>query len=601
MRLLPAPSAAGAGVSGGTTQAAAQAPQTPAQPGGTISQTVFPPIQRVRSYTAYLYLRVPEGAGEVTVALKGVGAKQETTFAQAVLTVQKSLWLRQAVPLEIPEGALAKGEAARFVITHSGGGPVDVDQCELYPKDSLLGMDREVVLRARELHVPVLRYPGGNFASGYHWQDGINRHEQRPTRRNPAWGGVESNHFGTNEFIRLCRLIGAEAQITVNAGDGTPEEAAAWVQYCNAFPRNRYGMLRATNGSPEPYDVRLWEIGNELYGGWQIGHTDPDGNAARFVRFRDAMLKADPHIALIATGKGEEFTPDGLKRDRDWNEHLLRAALANGGSAPDYLSLHPLVPLPADLDRLPYSDQYESAMAFPTFFDAQMVPDLMHLITSLEGPEPKTRLALTEWGIIVGGRDWQRSPNHDTLSGAIFNALMLNAMLRNSDWVTLANMTALLHGGGIKKPRGVVIVDPQYWTQQLYTVSHPHTPVETTTVGPGREVPARGFLPAVANVPDVDVAAALSEDGKSLIVYAVNRHLTEARPLQLDVSGFAVSSVSGTLLTASDPKARNTIDQPAAVAPHPFPTPAWPAAPAGRWQVTLPPHSLAVFTLQKKG
>jgi alpha-N-arabinofuranosidase len=568
--------------------------------GSALEQTVPLPSHRTRNYTGYLYARAPEGKGEITVALQGIGPKAGRVFAQAALPVENATWRKFAVSLVLPEGALAKGERARFVVMHAGGGPVDIDQCELFPKDNLLGMDPDVIKKAREWHIPALRYPGGNFASGYHWQDGIFRREQRPTRRNPAWGGVEPNHFGTNEFIRFCRLIGAQPQITVNAGDGTPEEAAAWVEYCNAPPgRSKYGLMRATNSSPEEYEVGLWEIGNELYGGWQIGHTDAAGNAARFVRFRDAMLQADPDIHLIATGKGDEFTPEGLQRNRIWNERLLRAALANGRPAPDYLSLHPLVPLPYDLEKATYAEQYESAMAQPTFLSDRMLPDLAALITAIEGPHAKTRLAVTEWGLIVGGPKWRDSPNHDTQAGAVFNALTLNAFLRNSDWVTLANMTALLHGGGIKKVNGVVIVDPQFWTQKLYTDSRPHTPVATTTTGPGRDVPARGFLPAVVNVPDVDVAAALTADARTLVVYAVNRHRTEARPLRLEVAGFAAASLSATLLTASDPQARNTLDKPDNVAPRPFPTPAWPAA-NGDWRVSLPPHSLALFTLSAK-
>lgn len=569
-------------------------------PGGILAQAVPLPSHRTRNYTGYLYARVPEGKGEITVALQGIGPKAGQVFVQAALPVEKAAWRKFAVPLVLPGGALAKGERARFVITHAGGGPVDIDQCELFPKDNLFGMDPDVIQKARVWHIPVLRYPGGNFASGYHWQDGVNRREQRPTRRNPAWGGVEPNHFGTNEFLRFCRLIGAQPQITVNAGDGTPEEAAAWVEYCNApSGRSKYGLMRAANGSPEPYEVGLWEIGNELYGGWQIGHTDAEGNAARFVRFRDAMLQADPDIHLIATGKGDEFAPDGLQRDRVWNERLLRAAIADGRTAPDYLSIHPLVPLPSSLEKASYAEQYESAMAQPTFLSDRMLPDLAALITDVEGPKAKTRIAATEWGLIVGGPRWGESPNHDTQAGAVFNALTLNAFLRNSDWVTLANMTALLHGGGIKKVNGVVIVDPQYWTQKLYTDSRPHTPVETTTTGPGRDVPARGFLPAVVNVPDVDVAAALTADAQTLVVYAVNRHQTEARPLRLEVAGFEAASLSATLLAASDPQARNTLDRPDNVAPRPFPTPAWPAA-NGDWQVSLPPHSLVLFTLTAK-
>ena len=181
----------------------------------------------------------------------------------------------------------------------------------------------------------------------------------------------------------------------------------------------QWARLRAANGHTAPYNVRTWEIGNELYGDWQIGHTDPAGIATRFAAFRDAMRTVDPTIRIIATGKGDAFTGAGLERDRDWNDALLTAANANKGAAPDYLSIHPLVPLPGGLGALPYDAQYESAMAHPTFFSDTFLPMLTRQITAIEGPNPRSRIAVTEWGLIVGGNDWQKSPNHDTLAGAI--------------------------------------------------------------------------------------------------------------------------------------------------------------------------------------
>jgi alpha-N-arabinofuranosidase len=420
----------------------------------------------------------------------------------------------------------------------------------------------------------------GNFSSGYRWRDGIGLRLMRPTRANPAWAGVEPNHFGTDDFLRFSQLIGAVPHIGVNAGNGTPEEAAAWVRY--------------VNGSK--FRVPIWEIGNELYGGWQIGHTDAKGNAERFVRFRAAMLEADPRIKIIATGKGDELLPEGLKRNREWNEAVLRAAEANGGKLPQWISIHPLVSLPGDLAGNSYAEQYESAMAHPAFVDNTLLPSLIQTIHDVQGPQARTRIAPTEWGIIIGGDRWWQSPNHDVMAGAIFNALTLNAFLRHSDWVTLANMTALMHGGGIKKPNGVVIVDPQYYTQQLYAMAQPRVPVETTWSGPGRDVPRRGFLPAVPNVPDVDVFSALNADRSKLHAFVVNRNLNAERPVRFNVNGFAARSVSATVLTASSAQAHNTWEKPDTVTPRPFALPK--ATGRGAWMVSLPPHSLVVFTFE---
>ena len=592
----------------------------PASRAASLSQSVALSAQRVGRYEVTLVARtagdggaVP-GMGKIRVALvreqtgrrgrastppAGEAPSSPSDTAQAVLTIEQAQWQPFHCTLVVPKSRTRTENRWRFVAQHEGGQAVDIDQIEMFPSDNINGFDPDVLGRARMWDVPLLRYPGGNFASGYHWQDGIGPRATRPTKRNPAWGGVEPNHVGTHEFMTFAKAVHATPQLTVNAGDGTPEEAAAWVRYCNAPPSDKWGRMRAENGALKPFNVRLWEVGNELYGGWQIGHAGAQENADRFVKFRDKMLEADPGLRLIATGKGDEFTPQGMERDEAWNRALLQSAVKGGGRAPDYLSLHPLVPLPDYARGATYDEQYQSAMAHPTYLDNTLIPDVACQIQAIEGPNPRTRIALTEWGIIVGGADWQQSPNHDTLSGAIYNALALNAMLRNSDWVTLANMTALLHGGGIKKWDGIVYVDPQYYTQQMVALARPQSPVATTTTGPGADVPARHNMPAVVDVPDVDAFAARAQTAGRLVVFAVNRHRTDARPLRLQVDNFAARTVKATLLTAPDPRARNSPEAPATVAPRPFPVPAWPQQAGANWQITLPPHSFVVLTLDK--
>jgi len=561
-----------------------------AGPDGALSQRIYLPVYRVRGYTLTLWTRAPGGEGRITLAVRAGGETGDgfqpgmETAGQALthtpLPVSGPNWRPQTIHWTLTAGAIAKGQAARLVVAHAGGGAVDVDQVSLFPDDAVDGMDPEALRAARAWHIPILRL-AGNYSSGYHWREGVGPREVRPTSRNVAWGGVDSHAFGTDEFLDLVKRIGATPQIAANAGNGTPDEAAAWVQYCNARTRR----------------VPLWEIGNELYGGWQIGHTDAPGYGARFVAFRNAMLRADPGIKLMATGKGDEFGPRGLDRDNAWNDTVLRASVANGGQAPDYLTIHPLVGLPGGLGGLPYAQEWESAMAHPAFLDQTEIPEMIQDITNVEGPDAKTRIAPTEWGIIVGGPGWDRGPNHNVTAGAIYNALALNAFLRHGDWVTLANMTALLHGGSIKKSHGVIYMDPQYYTSQTYAAARPQTPVAADWTGPGRDVPRRGFLPAAADVPDVDVFSALSADPQTLVAFLVNRHLTDARPIHLSLAGFAPRRASATLLTSPDPQAGNAWDHPDNVAPRPFPLP----PPAGRksLDVTLPPHSLVVLTFRR--
>ncbi|HEV2474685.1 MAG TPA: alpha-L-arabinofuranosidase C-terminal domain-containing protein, partial [Chthonomonadales bacterium] len=490
-------------------------------------------------------------------------------------------------------------EPVQVELTGSGAGPTQVDNIEIYPSDNLMGMDRQIVMLARALHASALRYPGGNFAEGYHWQDALGMPERRPTTRNAAWGGAEPNRFGINEYMRLCRIMGAQPQLVVNAGNGTPQEAAGWVSFCNSSLRNRYGLMRASSSSPEPYDVSLWEIGNELYGPWEIGHTDAAGNAQRYVEFRNAMLAADKSIHLIATGKGNEYSADGLKRDAQWNDELLRQAVANGGPAPDYLSIHPLLPLPSIAGNAGYQQSYQSAMAFPTYFESALAPEVSHEIQAVEGPKASTKIAVTEWGLIVGGAGWQNNPNANQLAGALFCARFLNALLRRSDTVTLANVTGLMHGGGIKKDRGMVYVDPQYYVQQQYAAAQLQTPVFTSVSGPSSDVPARGGLPAVSNVPDLDLFAALTPQGRRLVLFVVNSDPASLKPLDLTIRGFAAASVAATILTGASVRATNSALNPNNVKPAPLTLPAYKNGTG--WRIDIPARSVVELAFSHDG
>jgi alpha-N-arabinofuranosidase len=324
------------------------------------------------------------------------------------------------------------------------------------------------------------------------------------------------------------------------------------------------GRLRAENGHREPYNVRVWEIGNELYGDWQIGHTDPAGNAQRFVRFRDAMLKADPTIEIIATGKGDEFTGDGLKRDADWNGRILDAATAGGAAPPEYLSLHPLVPLPGPLNRRYSYDQiYASAMAHPQWWADTYVPALERQVRDHAGAKSGVKAAVTEWGIIVGGPNWLEYPNHDMQSGAIYAALFFHAMFRRADFVGLSNVTALMHGGGIKRWNSVVFRDPMYHVERLYGVARPKRLLPVAVSGPGYDVPERATLPAVSDVPWLDVLAA--EGNGSRWLFVVNRDKDAPRTARITLPS-APRDIEITTLAAG-PRERNTREQPDHVHP----------------------------------
>lgn len=171
------------------------------------------------------------------------------------------------------------------------------------PLSDAQGYRTDVLEAIRALRLPVLRWPGGNFVSGYHWQDGVGPLEQRPRRMNLAWQAEESNRFGTDEFLRYCRLIEAEPYLCINMGTGTLDEAQAWVEYCNGAGDTYWANLRRQHGHPDPYQVRYWGLGNEMYGEWQIGALSADVYVQRAREFAKVMKWTDPTIKLVSCGQ----------------------------------------------------------------------------------------------------------------------------------------------------------------------------------------------------------------------------------------------------------------------------------------------------------
>src|SRR5439155_989479 len=194
---------------------------------------------------------------------------------------------------------------ARFAILVQGRGRVWLDQVSLLPADAVHGVRTDVFAKIRALRPTFVRWPGGNVAQDYHWQWGIGPRDQRPIWSNLSWKNEpEPSDLGTDEFIEFCRELGAEPSITVNVeGRGaTAAEAAAWVEYCNGPASSKYGAMRAAGGHSEPYRVKYWEIGNEVWGKWVSGHSEAAAYADNFNRYVAAMRAVDQSIRLLGVG-----------------------------------------------------------------------------------------------------------------------------------------------------------------------------------------------------------------------------------------------------------------------------------------------------------
>jgi alpha-N-arabinofuranosidase len=202
-----------------------------------------------------------------------------------------------------------------------------------FPLADEYGLRTDVMAALKRLRMPVMRYPGGNFVSGYRWMDGVGSPKERPSRSELAWHTVESNQFGTNEFVRFCRKLGTEPYLVVNCGDGDMREARDWVEYCNGKDDSALAKLRRKHGFAEPHNVKYWGIGNEVDGPWQIGYKTPQEYARAVTEFGKVMKWVDPDIKLIAAAVSAGWeTQDLVERSQ--------LIVEQAGNLIDYLSVH---------------------------------------------------------------------------------------------------------------------------------------------------------------------------------------------------------------------------------------------------------------------
>jgi len=503
-----------------------------------VRQQVYLPVHRVLRYTGSLYAKPVSGPRAVEVSLRRHDRPADF-LARQTLRVTAASWTRLEFALEIAKSALASGEPVDFVIAVSDESRVLIDQAFLFPADHLDGLNPEMVALAKALRTPVLRY-GGNFTSGYHWRDGIGPIDRRPTMLNQAWGMPEYNHFGTDELLRFCRLIGAEPQIALNLGSGTPEEAVDWVRYVNQHWNNGAGGL-------------LWELGNELWGNFQIGYPTEARIASRTRTFSDAVRAADPRSRLIATGQD----PDHFE---SWN----RAQLANAPAAFQYLSTH-FVVRTSDVQKPDPTREFiaQAALALPVGLERHL-REMKQQIDSDPQSRGRTQIAFTEW--LFNGPAAQ-GPTFDNLGGALCAAGFLNMLLRVSDFVPIADMTGLIEFGGIWQKNGRVYGVPAYWAFRMYSTADATRLLETRVQSPHYDV-AQGVrrIPTIPGVPDLDVASALNDDGSKLTLFCVNRALTGAIDAEIRLAHFKPSAATGRQLTA-DLYANNDDAHPEAVVP----------------------------------
>jgi len=392
--------------------------------------------------------------------------------------------------------------------------------------------NEEVIRRISALKPPVIRWPGGCFSDNYHWMDGVGPADERPVRENIPWsllgpehGPPETNRFGTDEFIELCRRVGAEPYINVNVGSGTPEEAANWVEYCNGGTNTRFGKLRSKYGHREPYGVKYWGVGNELYGQWETGHMSAEEYAERFIEFHDAMKAVDPSIKLVAVGADDRYP--------GWTETVLRRA----GGYMDYLSIHlyftGCFPEEGGSEIKEDLKSYRRIIASSYLF-GDVLRRVGETIKSVLGEDHGVGIAFDEWNLWWSFEQLLHA-NH-CLRDGLWAASVLNRMIRMSDVVKMANLAQLVNVLGIIQTRGGEVFQTAiYEVVKLYRENTRGLAVSTEVTAPRFPYEPLGILRERGEVPYVDCAATRSEDGRSLTLFLVNFHPKKDMPAEIEV------------------------------------------------------------------
>lgn len=445
----------------------------------------------------------------------------------------------------------------------------------------------------KKLNPPLIRYPGGNFVSGYHWEDGIGPKDQRPVRFDDAWKAEESNQVGTDEFMELCRQTGADPFMVVNCGNGTADEAARWVAYCNAPADTEQGRRRAENGHPEPYGIKLWGVGNEIWGSWQIGHTDAATYTARLREFAQAMREVDPAIQLVAVGHAV-LSDDPQDSGRLWNETVLKGA----GDLFDYLSFHLYQP-----DRDGWQDEYDQQALHKTIcaapLDAErIIQRIQEQIETLQ-PDRAIHIAFDEWNVWLPAPDGAPSMHKVvyTLRDALYVTGMLNVFQRQCSALHIANLAQLVN----VLPLIVTNAESAYATSIYYPFlmykEMQNLALNSTVRGKFYDSEALGNIAAVQDVPYVEISATRNDDGSKLVVSILNRHPSLRTYVNIDLKDFPKMRLSeGWLLTHPDPLAANSVEQPENVKSRQI---GLPDKRGSRFRLDLSPLSVSILSLKK--
>src|SRR6266542_886078 len=449
------------------------------------------------------------------------------------------------------------------------------------------GFRKDVLQEIRQLGVPIIRYPGGNFVSGYDWLDGVGPKQDRPRFLDKAWNSMNSNQFGTNEYMAGYKATSTEPLIVLNLGTVTPEQASALVEYCNVDKGTKWSDLRRKHGFAEPYAVKHWCLGNEMDGPWQIGHMTATEYGIKAQDAARQMRYVDHSVQLIACGSSGPQMPTYLEWDREVLEQCYDYV--------DGLSLHRYF---GNTTEETGGDS-SKFLALNLTMDRQIAESLAvcDLVRGHKRSPKKLWLSFDEWNV------WYRQRSGDAVDGhrqeaphlleeiynfedALLVGGLVNTLLRNADRVKIACLAQLVNviASIMTNKNGLfrqTIYYPYSWGLQFARGRVLNVQVESATYD----------VPKMDAVPYIDAVATASDDGKTSL-FILNRDLSKAHTVEVvweDQAGGRV--LESQVLTGNDLKAVNGFDG-ERVKPQPFDKP---TTANGRTKFEVPARSYTVI------
>ena len=443
------------------------------------------------------------------------------------------------------------------------------------------GYRQDVLQVVRQLNVSILRWPGGNFASGYNWKDGIGPKDQRPVRPELAWNDLESNRFGTDEFLKYCEMAGTEPYICINLGLGTIDDARHWVEYCNESRHTYWADQRRRNGREQPWNVKYWALGNEIDGPWQLGHKNAEDYSKFALEAAKAMRSVDPNIKLIASGSSNYGS------NADWI-HWNSTVLNTLRNQIDYIALHTYIN-----NR---DNDLEKFLAWSQTID-NYIDVTAGLIKQAQSGQPNPRpifIAYDEWNV------WYRAFNREKLEevynfeDALAMGMFFNSFFRRADVVKMANLAQMVNViAPIMTNKQGLFLQPIYFPLVEFSRQRGNQSLDVFVSAPTYKV---GNRPALRYL---DVSTTYNAAGKTIYVNVLNRSKDKDIATRIDnQEGELLGEVGVWEMNHSDLKATHTFGDDKKVRPV---TRTFSASLSNNgFSYTFPAHSLTILRLRLK-